>query len=411
MGDVYVEFFSEEALENVMCLLTYKPERVVYLGHKFTMLTRKINSLKKFAKQVSPDTVLEFIEAPRNDLDACIEALEGVAERYPDAYYELTGGGEMFLIAFGFVSTMKPFKTLRIDPFTSLEVDMDEMGIQTKQKDMACMTVKNNITLHGGTLTNQTGNYSVWRFTDDFMKDIRDIWDIARFLKNKWTRYCATIEDVLKSFPVCEDGYYRLPKSTVGDAVELFNLLNRAGMMKEYKILPKRLEFKFKNDDIRKIVTKTGNILELHVYEVASRKPELFNDEIIGAVIDWNGEKKPEEKEAYAEQYRMYMNATYDTINEIDVILMRGCIPTFISCKSGKASSNSLHELQTVTHRFGGIYAKKALVMAQSCDKSDTGSSFFKQRAKEMDIWVIDNVYNMSDEELLKRLIKIQGND
>ena len=90
---------------------------------------------------------------------------------------------------------------------------------------------------------------------------------------------------------------------------------------------------------------------------------------------------------------------------------MQACVPIFISCKSGKASSNSLHELQTVTHRFGGIYAKKALVMAQSCDKSDTGSSFFKQRAKEMDIWVIDNVYNMSDEELLKRLIKIQGND
>ena len=33
MGDVFVEFFSEEALENIMTLLQYKPERIIYLGH------------------------------------------------------------------------------------------------------------------------------------------------------------------------------------------------------------------------------------------------------------------------------------------------------------------------------------------------------------------------------------------
>ena len=53
-NDVYVEFFSDEALENVMCLLQYKPARIIYLGHKMTMLTRKIESLTNFAKIKSP---------------------------------------------------------------------------------------------------------------------------------------------------------------------------------------------------------------------------------------------------------------------------------------------------------------------------------------------------------------------
>ena len=85
MGSTYIEFFSDEALENVMCLLQYKPERVIYLGHKSTMLTRKMKSLENFAKLKSPQTKLEFIEVPRDDLQKCIDALEDIANRFPDA--------------------------------------------------------------------------------------------------------------------------------------------------------------------------------------------------------------------------------------------------------------------------------------------------------------------------------------
>ena len=103
------------------------------------------------------------------------------------------------------------------------------------------------------------------------------------------------------------------------------------------------------------------------------------------------------------------MHASYDTINEIDVVLMRSTAPIFISCKSGKASSNSLHELETVTRSFGGKYASKALAMALPLENSSqSGSSFFRERAKEMHIWVIDNIYHMTDEELLNKLINLQ---
>jgi O-antigen/teichoic acid export membrane protein len=157
------------------------------------------------------------------------------------------------------------------------------------------------------------------------------------------------------------------------------------------------------------VVIGITNISGIQMMVPLGMEKHVLISEIIGAVIDWNGEKKPEEKEAYAEQYRMYMNATYDTINEIDVILMHNVVPTFISCKSGRVDSKALHELQTVTSRFGGKYAKKAIVMATPCDEKTSGTNFFKQRAKDMHIWVIDNVYEMSDEQLLKKLIRIQG--
>ena len=409
MNDVFVEFFSDEALENVMCLLQYHPKKVVYLGHKSTMITRKIKSLTNFAKLKSPDTELEFIEVPRDDLTKCIETLNCVADSYPDAYYELTGGGEMILIAFGYVSATRKLKTIRIDPYTGLEVSILPGEEPTQHQDLIKISVKENIILHGGKLTQQTGNYSTWNFTDSFYQDIRTIWDIAKNLRHKWNKHCAVIEDVIKANPCDDSGLFILPKSTLRDAATIFYKLQSKNLLRDFSSDAKRIRFRFKNDSIKHIVTKTGNILELHVYEVASRRRDIFSDEIIGAMIDWNGDKSQQEKIDFANDYQRYMNASYDTINEIDVILMQSCVPIFISCKSGKATSNSLHELQTVTSRFGGKYARKALVMALPCDESSSGTSFFKQRAKEMHIWVIDNVYSMTDDELLKKLILLHN--
>ena len=408
MGDTYVEFFSDEALENVMCLLQYKPERVIYLGYKVTMVTRKIKSLTNFAKIKSPGTQLEFIEVPRDDLEKTIDILSCVADNYPDAYYELTGGGEMTLIAFGFISAKRKLRTLRIDPYTGLEINIDPDSKPTQHKDKIKISVKENIILHGGLLTRQTGNYSTWNFSSAFKEDIRTIWEIAKKLEHKWNRYCSIIEDVIKANPCDDTGYYALPKSSLGEATALIGKLNGKGMLRDYSQDNKRIRFRFKNNGIKHIVTKTGNILELHVYEVASRASDIFTDQIIGAMIDWNGDKSEEEKAVFASQYEKYMHATYDTLNEIDVVLMRSCAPIFISCKSGKVSSNSLHELETVTRRFGGKYASKALAMALPCESSNNGTSFFRERAKEMHIWVIDDIYHLTDEQLLAKLIKLQ---
>ncbi len=401
MADVFVEFFSDEALENIMALLQYKPDRIIYLGHKHNMITKKMNSLRKFASITASDTVLEFIEVPRDSLELCIQTIDDICEEYPDARFELTGGGEMFLIAFGYVSASRKTKTLRIDPYTGTEMDFSEGTAPLSAKTSVQLTVSENIVLHGGVLRSPMNN---WRFTEQFRDEIRTIWGVARELRHNWNKYCSVIEEVVKNYPADENGVYRLPKAALREAVMILQRLNEVSMMDFFRYERSQVVFRFKSKQIREVVTKTGNILELHVYEVATRKPSEFTDAAIGAVIDWDGDKlnPPEEDEA-----RLFKKS--ETINEIDVILMRSAIPTFISCKSGRADSKALHELETVTSRFGGKYAKKALVMASPCDTSTSGSSFFKQRAKDMHIWVIDDIYSMTDAQLLRKLMRIQG--
>ena len=387
MGDVYVEFFSDEALENIMTMLRYHPERIIYLGHKHNMITKKMKSLRKFASVTSPETVLEFIEVPRDSLDLCIQPIDDICEEYPEAHFELTGGGEMFLIAFGYVSAKRKTNTLRIDPYTGTEMDFNNGDAPVTTQTGIKISVSENIILHGGVLRAPMTN---WRFTEQFRDEIRTIWGVAQELRHNWNKHCSVIEEVVKNYPADENGVYRIPKAALRDAVQILQRLSEVSMMDFFRYERSQVIFRFRSKQIREIVTKTGNILELHVYEV------------VGAVIDWDGEAVPEPN---PEDGR----PKSETINEIDVILMRSAVPTFISCKSGRADSKALHELETVTSRFGGKYAKKVLVMASPCDTSTSGSSFFKQRAKDMHIWVLDDIYSLTDEQLIRKLQRIQG--
>ncbi len=397
---VIVEFFSEEALENIMALLTYKPERIIYLGHKHNMITKKMNSLRRFAGLTSPHTTLEFIEVPRDDLMLCIQTIEDILTDHPHARFELTGGGEMFLIAFGYVSANRKVDTLRIDPYTGTEMDLSSGHLPTTTHTNVSITVSENIVLHGGTLRPQLFR---WDFDELFREEIQEIWAVAKRLGHNWNRFCSIIEEVIKNYPEDAEHVFRLPKAALKDSITLLQQLKDKGMMDFYRSEKHCIVFRFANQQIREVVTKTGNILELHVYEVATREPTIFTDATTGAIIDWEGQPVQQES-AFSDGH-----PKGETINEIDVILMRDAVPTFISCKSGRADSKALHELETVTSRFGGRYAKKVLVMATPCEAAASGGAFFKQRAKDMHIWVIDDCYNLTDEQLMRKLQRIQG--
>ncbi|MBR4513571.1 MAG: DUF1887 family protein [Lachnospiraceae bacterium] len=390
---VMVEFWSAEPLENVMALIKYRPEKIIFLGHKDNMITKKINDVKQFRDLKCPGTELEFVEVPKDDLDAAIGTLAGIIREYPGVRFELTGGSELILIALGCIAARMNISKLRIDPFTGKEIDI--FGNQVSTSDYHFnIGIAEEIILHGGVLTSQTGSYADWKFTEEFRGDIRVLWDVCKKYKGNWNRYCATIDELSKNNPNANGGWVELYRNQLGESIKLLRDLDEAGMMAGFDENGKRISFKYKNNSIKKVIGKAGNILELHVYEVATRDCYIFTDAIIGAHIDWDGE------------IHDIHNPGYDTMNEIDVILMKNVCPVFISCKSGKTGGNALHELATVTRKFGGKYAKKALVMARSCD-DNAGAQFFRQRAKDMHIWVIDDVFRMSDEQLMNRLKRI----
>ena len=93
-----------------------------------------------------------------------------------------------------------------------------------------------------------------------------------------------------------------------------------------------------------------------------------------------------------------------DTANEVDVVLMRGIVPVFISCKNGEIKDDELYKFDAVATRFGGTYAKKVLI-ATYLNKKPASMKDFRQRAKDMKIKFIDGVHTLSDEKF-EQIIK-----
>lgn len=390
---VLVEFYSEEPLENVMAMIKYRPEKIIFLGHKDNMITKKIHDITHFRDSQQLETELEFIEVPKDDLDGAIELLSKIIRDNPGVRFELTGGSELILIALGCIAARYDISKLRIDPFTGKEIDIRGQSVHTSDYHFN-ISIEQDIILHGGMLTNQTGSFGEWHFTESFCSDIRIMWDICRKLKKNWNKYCGILDELQKNAPRHHEGWVDVYRGPLGDAIALVEALNDNNMLRDYSEHGKLISFRFKNDSIRKIISKAGNILELHVYEVATRDGYLFSDAIIGAHIDWDGEVHD------------INNPGYDTINEIDVVLMKNVCPIFISCKNGKVGGLALHELATVSRKFGGKYARKALIIGPALDQT-TGTMYFRQRAKDMHIWLIDDVFRMSDEQLLDRIKRI----
>ena len=82
--------------------------------------------------------------------------------------------------------------------------------------------------------------------------------------------------------------------------------------------------------------------------------------------------------------------------------MMHGMIPIFVSCKNGAVDMDELYKLNTVAEQFGGSYSKKVLV-ATALDDS-VQSEYFRMRANDMNIRLVENIQNMTEPEINKTL-------
>ena len=113
----------------------------------------------------------------------------------------------------------------------------------------------------------------------------------------------------------------------------------------------------------------------------------LYHDVRVGVVIDWDGGGS-------ADGHR--------TINEIDVMAMKGAIPVFISCKNGTFDVGELYKLNTVAQRFGDKYSKKILVTPKLENSSKYEHVF--ARMSDMGIRPITNVAEKDDAQTARIL-------
>ena len=119
-----------------------------------------------------------------------------------------------------------------------------------------------------------------------------------------------------------------------------------------------------------------------------------FNDALCGVHIDWDG------------VFHNREDLEKDTENEIDVVLTKGLIPIFISCKNGEIKEDELYKLETVADRYGGKHVKKVLISTYFGNRGYESTEYLRQRAKDMKISFIEGVHNIDDDAQFEKMLK-----
>lgn len=415
----YIEFFTKVASENIIACLTRVPDRVIYIGDNSKLMKKHVSNYEKVFAARGHKIEFHFRTVSKSSLDNVIELLSEIVETYDDCVFDITGGEEIFIFALGIVYTKYPDKNIQIHKFNirnNAVYDCDKDG-KTIYKDNPALSIDENIRIYGGEVAygsvDEAKTYK-WNLTPDFLKDISLIWNVCKNDVRYWNMQIGILEcaeivgghgaDKLTTIAsrVALDQYLAQHNAKYKLANGIISYLLKYGLLTNFEDDETYVTVSYKNEQVKKCLTKAGQALEMKIYTavkgIVDKDGIPVYDALNGVVIDWDGEFHDESVED-----------EYDTENEIDIMLMHGIVPIFISCKNGIVTSDELYKLNTVAERFGGRYSKKVLVATSISDFGEQGK-YLRQRAVDMNIKLIEGVQDLDDAELEKKLKNLWNN-
>lgn len=410
----YIEFFDKTASENVCACLTNPPERLILVGDKQKVLKKHAERYQELFANRGHQVEVICRSINKNNMQGIIDALSVIVETYDNCAFDLTGGDELYLVAMGIVSERFRDKQIQMHRFNlrnNTIIDCDQDGTTIVENELPEMSVEENIRIYGGDIVYddiKPGSTVDWVYDDSFKKDIAAMWNICKSDVRLWNAQIGTFEAVETVGDVGEDELttiasvsqakreLRQHKAEFVYAKATINRLCAAGLLTDFECDSQTLRIAYKNSQVKRCLTKAGLALEMKIFSAAKEACDddgkaVYNDVRNGVCIDWDGDIHMTEDE-------------HDTENEIDVMMMRGIIPVFVSCKNGYIEMDELYKLNTVAEKFGERYAKKVLV-ATALDSAGEFADYFRQRAKDMNIRLIEGVQEMDNAEL-RRVIR-----
>lgn len=401
-----VEFFDRVPIENILsALICIRPTRVIMVGHDLDKMQRGIERFKKVlaARSIEVEMIPKLVY--KNNLKNIVERLEVLIDRYDDCVFDLTGGEDLYLVALGVLleryGSRVQCHRFNLNNNTLSDCDADGNVCMTGSFNV---NVEENIIINGGKLVKDS-TYS-WIFSDAFVCDVERAFEVCRKDARAWNDRIGMLGSLCEMFRASGDGLmFSFDKARAETYLKRRGLdfaglevtlreLEKHGLVRELYADAKTLSFAFKDRQIRKMLTVSGQTLELFTaVKLRSLKDTdgtpLYHDVRVGAVIDWDSDEE----------------SRYRTLNEIDVLAMRGAVPVFISCKNGEFDAEELYKLNSVTEKFGSEYGRKAIVISAFREFRDPmKAKYLEERMNDMGIYPIKDVDIMTDSEIERKL-------
>lgn len=394
-----IECFTNSHIDNIATCLRLCPDKMVMVGNAAEM-SESIKRYKKLLKRRGISTEISMCDVQHMDLHDIYTALKKVILAVKDCVIDLTGGDECVIMAVGAVLTELPAEIrqrIRIEKYDHKagivrDCIIDNQKVQTKAPSL---TVEELIALHGGIL--HPNAYQPPK--DSSPQDLSALWDIVSEAPKDWNREIMLLSEFesrsdskMQVFLPLEYLHSSISNFEMKENVvrELLDKLHRKGIVDDQSSR-NAVEYTYSSPILRYCTQKAGNVLEVKTLlegrAVTESGAPYFHDCQMSVSIDWDGVVHDP------------MDRIPETRNEIDVVLMHGTTPLFISCKNGNIDEEELYKLHTVAERFGGPYAKKMLIATDLDRKSPAANRAFIQRAWDMDIFLVTDAAELSGDE------------
>lgn len=414
----YIEFFDKDVIENICGCLVSVPDRVILIGGNKKSLKKHAERYHQFFLDRGHEIDFGFRTVNKNSLNDIVDMLSDIVEEYEDCVFDLTGGQELMLVAVGIIWYRYRDMEIQMHRFnlrSNMLYDCDNDGNYISVDSLPQVSVEELIRLYGGKVVyelDKPGATVRWEWSEEFMDDIDSIWDICLRDVRAWNTQIGVFaaaeelndgEDPLVttvSMPKISDYL----KDFSAKYVEINRIIDEL-QKKELIVFDDSeedvLSITYKNEQVKRCLTKAGQALEMKITLAAMRAKDknddyIYNDVMNGVYIDWDGDVHTDQE-------------GYDTENEIDVMMMHGMIPVFVSCKNGMIDMDELYKLNAVAEKFGGKYAKKVLI-ATALGKDDPFAEHFRQRAQDMNIRLVENVQKTSEDDLERMIGSLWSN-
>ena len=388
--NVLFEFLSKDPLENYITCLNYAIDKVIYFGDNEAVRSGK-EKIKRFLGKYCAGTRPVFIQLSDKDYGSVYDTMRGEIDREISegnkVYFDVTGGEELSLISFGRISSELSLPTHMYDIPSGRVIELDNGACKDAgiTKNIPERKVEYDLATHtevyGGVIDQRKNKLEKGLDGWERLADIKAIYDVYYDHQEAWTPLANVLQR--KKYYVDERTMECRAEAISADLANLndldlaeFNTIMRSLASRGvivYSVVNGTYRIECSYDIIKACLCDGGMILEL---KTLIDEAQTSDEAAAGQNLDWDG----------------VLLDVGDVYNEIDVVSIKGYVPTFISCKNGRlfkknATGNrdngylhALYELDVVAKRFGGKYVNKVLVTW-----NEVGGAY-RDRADEMGI-------------------------
>ena len=355
-----IEILDYEQTENIISPLMFDFNQIVYLYDEHHDYQSKRTTLKDLLNRKGIHNI-EFIEVNGHD-DTVFESL---VTRYPDAMFNLSNGSRTLLVQMARFCERTNQKCYTLNFQRKSFHDISGCVILKTKFKVPHLKIEDVISLSAGEIIKTS--HALPELNDEMMQDMNLIIQLMNRDSSSWTRLLgifakAIREDSEHDCSIWLDHPEDKGQKKVLEGLQKINVIQ----MFEHG---KQLRLVFKNRVLMNMLKDSGAWLEYQSY-LECLNSGVFDDVRISTVVDWNKQSKNHN----------------DPTCEIDLIVIKNCIPVFVSCKMNKCTALDLYEIKLLAQKLGGTLGKAA-VISKAPSLKDNEPLYLK--AKELGILLI----------------------